>query len=128
MERKNITYGHKLEETIGYSRAVRIGSIVAVTGTAAISPDGSVACPGDVHGQAMRCLEIIKDVLKKADADLTNVIRTRIYLKDITTWNEAARAHGEYFSDIKPACTFLEVKGFINPDWLIEIEADAVVE
>ncbi|NYZ74173.1 RidA family protein [Candidatus Micrarchaeota archaeon] len=128
MARKNITYNQPLEKEIGFARAVRIGNIIAVTGTAPIAKDGSVQAPGDVYGQAKRCLEIIKDVIEQAGGKLDNVIRTRIFIKDMKKWKDAARAHGEYFSKIQPACTFVEVSGFINPDWLIEIEADAVVE
>ena len=128
MTRTNITYNQPLEEQIGFSRAVRIDGIIAVSGTAPIARDGSVHCPGDVYGQTKRCLEIIKDVLERAEGRLDDVIRTRILLKDIATWQDAARAHGEYFSAIRPACTFVEVSGFVNPEWLVEVEADAVVE
>ncbi len=128
MPRTNITYGQPLEEEIGFSRAVRINNIIAVTGTAPIASDGSVASAGDVYGQAKRCLEIIKDVIEKAGGTIEDVIRTRIYLRDINTWKEAAKAHGEYFSKIGPACTFVEVNRFINPDWLVEIEADCVIQ
>jgi len=126
--RKNITYNQPLEKEIRFSRAVRIGNIIAISGTAPIAPDGSVASPGDVYGQTKRCFEIIKDVLEKAGGKIKNVIRTRIFLKDIKTWKEAAKAHGEIFFDTQPACTFVEVSGFINPEWLIEIEADAITE
>lgn len=128
MSRKNVTYGQQLEKQIGFSRAVRIGNIIAVTGTAPMTPDGKVDSPGDVYGQAKRCLEIIKDVVEKAGGEMEDVIRTRIFLKDMEMWKEAARAHGEVFSEIQPACTFIEVSRFINPEWLIEIEADAVVQ
>lgn len=128
MTRKNITYGQPLEKEIGFSRAVRIGNIIAVTGTAPIAKDGSVHSPGDVYGQTKRCLEIIRDVIEQAGGRMENVIRTRIFLKDMKKWKDAARAHGEYFSEIKPACTFVEVLGFINPEWLVEIEADAVLD
>ena len=128
MARKNITYSQPLEKEIGFSRAVRIGQIIAVTGTAPIAKNGSVHSPGDIYGQARRCLEIIKDVIEQAGGTLDDIIRTRVYLKDMKTWQEAARAHGEYFSGIQPACTFLEVSDFINPGWLVEIEADAVLE
>jgi|SRR3989344_9183368 len=124
--RKRVLYGQPLEKEIGFSRATRIGPIVAVSGTAPINSDGSVACPGDLYGQAKRCLEIIEDVLKKAGGGLDKVIRTRIFLTDIKRWKEAAKAHGETFSEIQPACTFVEVSRFINPEWLIEIEADAI--
>lgn len=128
MARKNIVYNQPLEKEIGFSRAVRIGNIIAITATAPIAKDGSVASPKNVYGQAKRCLEIINDVIKSAGGKLDDVIRTRIFLKDIKTWKEAAKAHGEYFSNIKPACSFIGVSSFINPEWLIEIEADLVLE
>lgn len=128
MSRKNITYNQPLEKQIGFSRAVRIGNVIAVTGTAPKTPDDKTASPGNVYGQAKRCLEIIEDVIKQAGGELKDVIRTRIYLKDMNTWKDAAKAHGEFFSDIQPACTFVEVSRFINSEWLIEIEADAVIE
>jgi len=128
MARKNITYNQPLETEIGFSRAVRIGNIIAVSGTAPIAKDGSVHSPGDVHGQTVRCLEIIRDVIGKAGGRMENVARTRIFLRDIKKWKEAAKAHGECFSKIQPACTFVEVTGFINPEWLVEIEADVVLE
>jgi enamine deaminase RidA (YjgF/YER057c/UK114 family) len=126
--RKNVTYGQRLEKEIGFSRAVRIGNIIAVTGTAPISEDGSVHSPGNVYEQAKRCLSIIKNVIEQAGGSLEDVIRTRILLKDMKTWEDAAKAHGEFFSDIQPASTFAEVSDFINPEWLIEIEADCVLE
>ncbi len=126
MTRKNISYGQPLEEQIGFSRAVRIGNIIAITGTAPIGKNLEVISPGDVYGQTKRCLEIIKEVIEKAGGNLEDVIRTRILLKNIDKWKDAAKAHGEYFSEIRPACTFMEVSGFINSEWLVEIEADAV--
>ena len=128
MPRKNVTYGQPLERVIGFSRAVRIGNIIAVSGTAPIARDGSVHSSGDVYGQARRCLEIIKDVIEQAGGDLEHVIRTRIFLKDMKKWREATRAHGEYFSRIQPACTVVEVSGFVDSEWLIEIEADVVLD
>jgi len=127
MERKNISSGSPMEKPIGFSRAVRIGNIIAVSGTAAISPDGSTACVGDVYGQTKHCIEIMKKAIEDAGGRLESVIRTRIILKDISKWEEAAKAHGEFFSNIRPACTFVEVKGFIKDDWLVETEADCVV-
>ena len=127
MARKNITYNQPLEKQIGFSRAVRIGNIIAVSGTAPIAKDGTVHAPGDAYGQAKRCLEIINDVLGKAGAGLKDIVRTRIYLKNVSDWEAVAKAHGEFFSSIQPACTFVEVSGFINPEWLVEIEADAMV-
>lgn len=128
MVRKNITYNQPLEKEIGFSRAVRIGNIIAITATAPIAKDGSVHTPNDMYGQAKRCLEIIKDVLEKADGKIENVIRTRIFLKDINKWKDAAKAHGDVFSKVQPACSFIGVSGFINPEWLIDIEADAIIE
>ncbi|MDP3733432.1 MAG: Rid family hydrolase, partial [Candidatus Daviesbacteria bacterium] len=98
MVRKNITYNQPLEKEIGFSRAVRIGNIISVSGTAPIAKDGSVVNPGDVYGQAKRCLEIIKDVVEQAGGNLDNLIRTRIMLIDMNTWKDAAKAHGEFFS------------------------------
>ncbi|MFA6024238.1 MAG: RidA family protein [Candidatus Gracilibacteria bacterium] len=126
--RKNITYNQPLEKEIGFSRAVRIGNFIAVTGTAPIAEDGSVHSPGNVYEQSKRCLTIIKNVIEQAGGSLEDVIRTRILLRDMKTWKDAAKAHGEFFSNIQPACTFAEVSGFINPEWLIEIEADCVLE
>jgi enamine deaminase RidA (YjgF/YER057c/UK114 family) len=126
--RKRVTSGSPFESKIGFSRAVRVGNIVAVSGTAPIAPDGGVAAPGDAYGQTLRCLEIIAQAVRSAGLDLSSVIRTRVYLTDISKWEDAARAHGEVFSEIRPASTFVEVKGLIDPDWLVEIEADCVLE
>jgi enamine deaminase RidA (YjgF/YER057c/UK114 family) len=128
MKRTLISSGSPFEPKIGFSRAVRIGGIVAVSGTAPISPDGGVASPGDLHGQTRRCLEIIAQAIGKAGLGLDSVIRTRVMLTDISRWEEAARAHGEMFGAIKPASTFVEVKGLINKAWLVEIEADCVAD
>ena len=124
--RKLVASGSVFEPRIGFSRAVRIGSIVAVSGTAPIAPDGGVAAPGDVYGQTRRCLEIIAEAIAKAGLGLKDVIRTRVMLTDISRWEEAARAHGEVFAQVRPASTFVEVKGLINREWLVEIEADCV--
>ncbi len=126
--RSVVTYGQPLETEIGYSRACRVGQIVAVTGTAPMAPDGSVAAPGNLYGQSVRCLEIIRDVLNKAGAEMRHVIRTRVFVTDISRWKEAARAHGEVFGEIKPATSFIECSRLINPAWLVEIEADAVID
>ncbi len=128
MTRKNVSSGSPWEAPIGFSRAVRIGNVIAVAGTAAIAPDGSTACPDDVYGQTKYCIEIMKKAIEEAGGKLENVVRTRIMLKDISKWEEAAQAHGEFFSEIRPACTFVEVKGFVRADWLVETEADCVIE
>ena len=125
--RKNVSSGSPYETPIGFSRAVRIGNIISVAGTAPIAADGSTATPGDVYGQTRCCLEIIEDAIRRAGAGLADVIRTRVMLKNILTWEEAGRAHGEFFGNIRPASTFVEVAGFIKEDWLVEIEADCVV-
>ncbi|HTM62150.1 MAG TPA: RidA family protein [Burkholderiales bacterium] len=124
--RKLISSGSPFEPRIGFSRAVRVGPYVAVSGTAPIAPDGGVAAPGDLYGQTKRCLEIIEEALKGAKVTLKHVIRTRVMLTDISRWEEAARAHGEIFGAVRPASTFVEVKGLINKAWLVEIEADAI--
>jgi len=116
------------EVQIGFSRAVRVGSHVAISGTAPIAPGGGVAAPGDLHGQTLRCLEIIRQAIEDAGLTLGNVIRTRVMLTDISRWKEAARAHGEVFAEVRPASTFVEVKGLIDPGWLVEIEADCIAE
>jgi enamine deaminase RidA (YjgF/YER057c/UK114 family) len=121
-----ISSGSPWEPRIGFSRAVRVGPWLAVSGTAPVASDGGVAAPGDVHGQTARCLEIIARAIVEAGFDLTDVIRTRVMLTDITRWPEAARAHGDVFGEVRPACTFVEVKGFIEPAWLVEVEADCV--
>ena len=128
MKRTLVSSGSPFEPKIGFSRAVRIGPYVAVSGTAAIAPDGGVAAPGDMYGQTRRCLEIIAQAIGKAGLGLDSVIRTRVMLTDISRWEEAARAHGEVFGAIKPASTFVEVKGLIDRAWLVEIEADCVAD
>lgn len=122
-----VSSGSPLEPQIGFSRAVRAGNLLAIAGTAPIAPDGSVAAPGDVYGQTKRCLDIIAVAIRDAGLNMEDVIRTRIMLTNIESWRDAARAHGEYFARIKPACTFVEVVRFIEPGWLVEVEADCVV-
>ncbi len=124
--RKNVSSGSPYEANIGFSRAVRVSQFLAVSGTAAIGADGNVACPGDVYGQTIHCLEIIGDAVTDAGFSMQDVVRTRVMLIDIGTWEEAARAHGEIFGNVRPACTFVEVQGFIDPEWLVEIEADCI--
>ncbi len=128
MVRKNISSGSPMETPIGFSRAARIGNHIAVSGSAPIEPDGSTACPGDLYGQTKRCIEIMAAAIQEAGGTLQQVIRTRVYLIEISGWEEAARAHGEIFGDIRPACTFVEVSGLIRPNWLVETEADCVVD
>jgi enamine deaminase RidA (YjgF/YER057c/UK114 family) len=125
--RRLITAGTPLEAEIGFSRAVRVGQHIWVSGTAPIGPRGGTHAKGDLFRQTRRCLQIIENALAEAGAALTDVTRTRIMLTDASRWWEAARAHGEVFAEIRPACTFVQVSGFIDPDWLVEIEAEAVV-
>lgn len=125
-ERRLVSSGSPLEPEIGFSRAVRVGNHIAVAGTAPIAAAGGTAAPGDLYGQTRRCLEIIEQALTGAGGSLRQVTRTRIMLTDIGRWREAARAHGEVFGEIRPASTFVAVTAFIDPDWLVEIEADAV--
>jgi enamine deaminase RidA (YjgF/YER057c/UK114 family) len=127
MQRQLVSSGSPFEKPIGFSRAVRIGNTIAVSGTAPIAPGGGTAYPGDLYRQTRTCLEIIQEAVEKAGGHLADVIRTRIMLTDIDHWQEAARAHGELFGDIRPAATFVQVSRFIDPDWLVEIEADCVV-
>jgi len=127
MKRQNISSGSKYEKPIGFSRAVRIGNMISVSGTAPIAEDGSTSYPNDLYNQTKRCIKIMQEAIIDAGGRLEDVIRTRIYLKDISIWEQAAKAHGEYFSEIRPACTFVEVKGFIKADWLVETEADCVI-
>jgi enamine deaminase RidA (YjgF/YER057c/UK114 family) len=125
--RELISSGSPLEPEIGFSRAVRVGDHVVIAGTAPIAAGGGTSSPGDVYGQTLRCLEIVEKALSDAGASLKNVTRTRVMLTDMTRWREAARAHGEYFREARPACTFVQVSGFIDTAWLVEIEADAIV-
>ena len=128
MARKLISSGSYLEPEIGFSRAVRVGPYIAIAGTAPIAVGGGTAAPGSVYGQTIRCLEIINQAVVSAGGVIANVIRTRVMLVDISKWREAAKAHGEFFRDIRPTTTFVQVSGFVDPAWLIEIEADCVLE
>jgi enamine deaminase RidA (YjgF/YER057c/UK114 family) len=127
MERQLIASGSPYEQHIGLSRAVRVGPLLAVAGTAPLGSDGATVHAGDVYAQTKRCLEIMLSAIARAGAAPEHVIRTRIMLVDIASWREAARAHGEVFHAIKPACTFVQVGAFIDPQWLVETEADCYV-
>jgi enamine deaminase RidA (YjgF/YER057c/UK114 family) len=126
--RRLVSSGSPLEPEIGFSRAVRVGDHVAVAGTAPIGPDGRAAHPGDVYAQTRLCLEIVRRAIEEAGCTLDQVIRTRIMLTDIDRWRDAAKAHGEVFGAIRPASTFVQVTRFIDPDWLVEVEADCVIQ
>ncbi|MEI9905272.1 MAG: RidA family protein [Asticcacaulis sp.] len=124
--RQLISSGSPFEAEIGFSRAVRTGSRIEVSGTAPIR-DGRTAGIGDVYEQTRACLDIILKAVTDAGGKPEDIIRTRIFLTDIGRWKDAARAHGEVFAAIRPACTFVEIKALINPEWLVEIEASAEV-
>ena len=126
--RKVISSGSPYEPKVGISRAVRVGSIVTVAGTAPLGPDGCTVGRGDAGAQARRCLEIIATALNGAGASMEQVVRTRILLTRIADWEVVATVHGEFFRDIRPANTIMQVSRFIDPEWLVEIEADAVVD
>ena len=126
--RQLISSGSPYEPRVGISRAVRVGSIIAVSGTAPLGPDGKTVGKGDPAAQARRCLEIIKDALGRAGASLDQVLRTRTLLTRIDDWQAVAAVHGEFFGSIRPANTIMQVSRFIDPDWLVELEADAVVD
>jgi enamine deaminase RidA (YjgF/YER057c/UK114 family) len=125
--RKNVSTGSPYEPIVGISRAVRIGNIISVAGTAPLGPDGKTVAVGDAASQARRCFEISRAALEQAGGSLKDVIRTRIFLTRIEDWREVAAVHGEIFHDIRPANTIMQVSRFIDPDWLLETEVDAVV-
>jgi enamine deaminase RidA (YjgF/YER057c/UK114 family) len=124
---RRTTSGSPYEAEMGFSRAAREGNVVAVSGTAPLAADGTAVAPGDAGAQARRCLEIIRDALAALGASLDHVIRTRIYLIRIEDWTVVAPVHGEVFGGARPATTVVQVGRFIDPEWLVEIEADAVV-
>ena len=126
--RKLVSSGSPYEPKVGLSRAVRAGCIVTVAGTAPLGPDGRTVARGDAAAQARRCIEIIATALESAGATLQHVVRTRILLIRIEDWQAVAAVHGEFFGTIRPANTIIQVSRFIDPEWLVEIEADAVLD
>ena len=128
MNKKLVPSASPYASVLGFSRAVRVGNFIAVGGTAPLDSDGKTVAIGDVAGQTRRCIEIIQAALEEAGASLNDVIRTRMILRNINDWETVAKVRAEYFKDIKPVDTIMEINTFVDPEWLIEIEVDAIVD
>ncbi|MEX0784185.1 MAG: RidA family protein [Dehalococcoidia bacterium] len=128
MTRKLVSSGGPWEEVVGYSRAVRVANHVMVSGTTAAQPDGTIYGGDDAYLQAKRCFEIIETALVEAGASMKDVVRTRMFVTDISRWEDFSRAHGEWFRETRPAATMVEVQALMTPAMLIEVEVDAIVD
>jgi enamine deaminase RidA (YjgF/YER057c/UK114 family) len=128
MQRQNISSGSPWEPLVGYSRAVKFGPYIHVSGTTAFNSKGEIVGAGDPYAQTIQAMRNIEDALAKAGAKMTDVVRTRLFLTHITDWKEIGRAHGEIFGKVRPACTIVEVNHLVAPEMLVEIEADAMIE